>query len=124
MHLVDIPGDRLRQHVQPMDEGIGGDLEKGPLPVAEAPNELIEERVPFRVGVADDGTDDLHRSPRQQQRGAARRRRVPEEILPPLLAPEDALRGRLGADEPPTGRPEPLEIRAAAEGDLSEALSH
>ena len=66
MHLVEVAPYGFCQHGEAMNERIAVHIDQRALTMADAPDELIEQRVSFRIAMTDDKTDELGNVARQR----------------------------------------------------------
>ena len=110
VHLVQIAAQRLFHAVQPVHQRIAGDGRQRRFAVADAPDQLIQQRVTLRVAVADQQFDHLRHLPRQ-----GNRRRLGQDILREngRHIVEHHVAGRHGiGQQPPQRRTEAIQVGA------------
>jgi hypothetical protein len=122
VHLVHLPLYRFLHPPQPVDHGVGGDINEFPFAVREAPEQLIKERQPLRILMADHILGQPNERSGHHERSAAGEVSGGEKTgFPPIMPNNPPRRDSLG-NKPPCHVPEGIEVVRAFNPDIEHQI--
>ena len=120
VHLVQVAPHGARHEIEPMHQRIAGDLQQIALAVEHAPDEPVEQRIAFRIAVADHMLDEPGHALRNRHGRCIAGHIVTEQRRRIVDLEDHVLRRQLLRDQPPHGTAKGVEIGAGLQGDAVE----